>query len=103
MPQLLVMVTLPFPSTEDPDVAARVDYMRQQGQDWFRSYLMPLAAATMQRAISPLRPGSTLRHSEDPMPVVAILDNRIVTRSYGSHLLEALGPTIRTHVESLLV
>jgi ATP-dependent DNA helicase DinG len=103
VPQLLVMVTLPFPSTEDPDVAARVDYMRQQGQDWFRAYLMPLAAATMQRAISPLRPGSTRRHSEDPIPVVAILDNRIVTRSYGFQLLEALGPTIRTHVESLLV
>ncbi len=103
VPQLLVMVTLPFPSTEDPEVAARVESMRQQGQDWFRAYLLPLAAAAMQRAISPLRSGSTIQRSEDPSPVVAILDNRIVTRSYGSQLLDALGPTLRTPVNPLLV
>lgn len=96
IPRLLAMVTLPFPSTEDPEVAAHVEYLQQHHQDWFRTYLLPIAAATLQRAVAPLRQGS-----QDCL--VAILDNRIITRSYGSHLLEALGPTTRLQLGSMVV
>ncbi len=99
-PDLLIIITLPFPSTEHPLVASQVEYLRQQGQDWFRSYLLPTAAAYLQRAIHPLR--TQPRRSEDPAMMIAILDSRISSRSYGTQLLEALGPIARTHRRKLL-
>lgn len=97
-PALLAIATLPFPSMEDPQVAGQVDYLKRSHQDWFRSYLLPTAAAYLQRGVAPLQdtPGESSR-------VVAILDSRIICRSYGSQLLEGLGPTVRLHPRSIFV
>ncbi len=100
VPTLLVIATLPFPSTEDPLVASRVEYMRHRHQDWFRAYLLPTAAAYLQRALTPLRDHQIL--SEDTHTFVAILDSRIITRSYGSQLLDALSPIVKTQRHPLL-
>ncbi|MFQ3585390.1 MAG: hypothetical protein SNJ85_10770, partial [Cyanobacteriota bacterium] len=54
-PVLLAIATLPFPSVEDPRVAGRVQHMQRTQQDWFRQYLLPVAAAQLQRAVAPLR------------------------------------------------
>ncbi len=85
-PQLLVVSTLPLPSLENPIVAGRVDYYRQAHLDWFRLYLLPTALTELARAIAPVR---------ENQGVVALLDSRILHRSYGSQVLAALNPAAR--------
>ena len=85
-PQLLIIATLPIPSLENPLVAARVRYFKKQRQDWFRGYLLPAALQELQRAVIPLR---------ESQGVVAILDNRVNSRSYGKQILQAMSPYAR--------
>lgn len=85
-PRLLVIATLPFPSLEHPLVAGRVEYHKQQRQDWFRSYLLPQCLGDLQRAIAPVR---------DTQGLVALLDLRVLHRSYGQQILNALSPAAR--------
>lgn len=85
-PQLLTIATLPFPSLEDPQVAGRVDFHRRRHQDWFKQYLLPSCLGELQRAIAPVRESSGL---------VALLDIRVLHRSYGSQILAALEPAGR--------
>jgi ATP-dependent DNA helicase DinG len=86
IPKLLVMATLPIPSLEDPRVAGQVAYYKQYRQDWFRLYLLPTALRTLQGAIAPLR---------RCQGVVALLDNRVLHRSYGQQVLTAISPYAR--------
>ncbi len=85
-PQLLAIATLPFPSLENPVVAARVAYYKQQKKDWFRLYLLPSALTHLQKAIAPTYQQKTL---------LALLDSRVLHRSYGKQILEAIGPYAR--------
>lgn len=85
-PRLLAIATLPIPSLENPLVAGRVAYYKQQRQDWFRLYLLPEALSALQRAIAPVR---------ETQGVVALLDNRVLHRTYGKQVLSALGPFAR--------
>jgi len=85
-PHLLLVATLPIPSLENPLVAGRVAYYKQQRQDWFRLYLLPEALNVLQRAIAPLR---------TTQGVVALLDSRTIHRSYGQQVLAALSPFAR--------
>lgn len=85
-PHLLAIATLPIPSLEDPLVAGRVAYYKQQRQDWFRLYLLPEALSELQQAIAPVR---------ERQGVVALLDSRVVHRSYGQQVLTALHPFAR--------
>lgn len=85
-PQLMTVTTLPLPSLENPLVAGRVDYYKKSRQDWFRLYLLPKALNELQRAIAPMR---------DRQGLVALLDSRILHRSYGLQVLAALSPLAR--------
>jgi len=85
-PKLLAIATLPLPSLENPLVAGRVAYYKRSRQDWFRLYLLPAALNELQRAIAPVR---------DCQGVVALLDSRVLHRSYGSQVLAALSPLAR--------
>lgn len=87
-PQLIVVTTLPLPSLENPLVAGRVEYYKNLRLDWFRLYLLPKALNELQRAIAPMR---------DRQGVVALLDSRILHRSYGSQVLTALSPLARVN------
>lgn len=87
-PQLLVITTLPIPSLENPAVANRVAFYKQQRQDWFRLYLLPEALSELQRAIAPVR---------ERQGIVALLDNRVNHRSYGQQVIAALSPAARTN------
>jgi ATP-dependent DNA helicase DinG len=82
-PQLLVIATLPLPSLENPLVAGRVAHYKRSHQDWFRLYLLPEAIRELQRAIAPVR---------ESQGIVALLDNRVIHRSYGQQILAALSP-----------
>jgi ATP-dependent DNA helicase DinG len=87
-PGLLVIATLPLPSLENPLVAGRVAYYKRSGMDWFRLYLLPDALSKLQRAIAPVR---------NRQGVVALLDSRVLNRSYGSQVLAALSPLARSN------
>ncbi|MGB0561611.1 MAG: helicase C-terminal domain-containing protein [Spirulinaceae cyanobacterium] len=85
-PQLLIIATLPLPSMENPLVAAQVQHLKRQRQDWFQGYLLPIALQRLQRAVLPVR---------DRQGVVALLDNRVNHRSYGRAIFTALEPYAR--------
>ncbi len=85
-PPLLVIATLPIPSLEDPRVAGRVAYYKRRRQDWFRLYLLPQAVRMLENAIAPAR-----AHKG----VVALLDARVLHRSYGQQILDTLSPYAR--------
>nr|WP_230967816.1 ATP-dependent DNA helicase [Nostoc sp. WHI] len=85
-PHLLIIATLPLPSLENPLVAGRVAYYKRSHQDWFRLYLLPAALNELQRAIAPVR---------ESQGIVALLDSRVVYRSYGAQILSALSPLAR--------
>ncbi len=85
-PKLLMIATLPIPSLENPLVAGQVAYYKQQRLDWFRLYLLPAALRALQRAIAPVRASQG---------VIALLDSRVNSRSYGRQVLSALSPFAR--------
>lgn len=85
-PQLLIIATLPLPSLENPLVAGRVAHYKRTHQDWFRLYLLPSALNELQRAVAPVR---------ECKGIVALLDSRVINRSYGSQVLSALSPLAR--------
>lgn len=87
-PHLLAISTLPIPSLEHPLVSGRVSYYKKLRQDWFRLYLLPAALSELQRAIAPVR---------ERQGIVALLDNRVIHRSYGHHVLTALNPAARVN------
>ncbi len=91
-PQLMMIATLPIPSLEDPLVAAKVSFYKQQKQDWFRLYLLPTGLRILHRAIDPIR---------SSQGIVAIFDNRINQRSYGKQVLTALMPSARINYPDL--
>jgi len=85
-PHLLIIATLPLPSLENPLVAGRVAYYKKRRLDWFRLYLLPEALRELHWATA------TLRESQG---VVALLDSRVIHRSYGHQVLAALSPYAR--------
>jgi ATP-dependent DNA helicase DinG len=85
-PHLLAIATLPIPSLEHPLVAARVAHYKRLRQDWFRLYLLPAALSELQWAIAPVR---------ECQGVVALLDSRVIHRSYGHQVITALSPLAR--------
>ncbi len=95
-PDRLAIATLPFPSLENPKVAGRVAYYKQQRQDWFRLYLLPEALQTLQKAIAPLRTQPSL---------LALYDGRVLHRTYGQQVLSVLSPYARLDYldESVLI
>lgn len=85
-PHLLIIATLPLPSLENPLVAGRVADYKQRRQDWFRLYLLPEALKELQRATATVR---------EHQGVIALLDSRVIHRSYGHQVLAALSPYAR--------
>lgn len=85
-PRLAIVATLPIPSIENPLVANRVAYYKNRRQDWFRLYLLPTALKTLEQAIVPWR---------ESQSIVALLDNRVNSRSYGQAILAILEPYAR--------
>ena len=82
-PQLLIIPTLPIPSLEKPLIAAQVTYYKQRKKDWFRLFLLPYTIRVMQQMTI-----SICQHQG----VLALLDNRVNYRSYGTKILQALEP-----------
>ena len=84
--QLVILDKLPFASPGDPLVRARMDWLKAQGRDSFRELSMPSAALMLKQGF-----GRLIRSKQDK-GIVAILDSRIATKSYGDYFIKSLPP-----------
>ncbi|MQA90924.1 MAG: helicase [Gemmatimonas sp.] len=82
----IVIPKLPFKVPSEPVTAARIEAIEARGGNAFTSYMLPHAAIRLKQGF-----GRLIRSRSDRGGVV-ILDGRIVTKSYGSYLLDSLPP-----------
>jgi ATP-dependent DNA helicase DinG len=80
----VVIDKLPFAPPNDPVVAARVRAVRERGGDPFAEYQLPEAVLALRQGV-----GRLLRRGDD-FGVVALLDHRVMSRSYGAVFRENL-------------
>lgn len=80
----LVIDKLPFDSPGDPVVAAKIEALRQKGQNPFTAYQVPSAIISLKQGL-----GRLIRKGSD-RGLLAILDRRILSRPYGRFFLESL-------------
>lgn len=83
----LVIQKLPFHVPTEPVVAARMEVIEAQGGDPFQRYSLPAAALRLKQGF-----GRLIRTQED-RGAVLILDDRILTRRYGTYLRQSLPPS----------
>jgi ATP-dependent DNA helicase DinG len=82
----LVIQKIPFRVPTDPVVAARVEAIERRGGNAFWNYMLPLAALRLKQGF-----GRLIR-SRDDRGAVVLLDDRVLTRRYGSYLVDSLPP-----------
>jgi ATP-dependent DNA helicase DinG len=87
---LVAIDRIPFPRPDEPVMAARASQADAAGGSGFMQVSMPRAALLLAQGT-----GRLIR-SVDDRGVVAILDSRIVTKRYGSVLLNSMPPLWRT-------
>lgn len=87
----VIIDKLPFASPADPVTAARIDAIRERGGDPFTEHQVPLAILTLLQGL-----GRLIRHRTD-RGVLAVLDPRLTTKSYGRRFLASLPPAPVTH------
>lgn len=87
---LVAIDRIPFPRPDEPVMAARAAEADEAGGSGFREVSLPRAALLLSQGT-----GRLIR-SMDDRGVVAILDSRIVTKSYGNILLNSMPPFWRT-------
>ena len=81
---LVVIDKLPFAPHTDPLVAARMQARAEAGDDPFESLQLPAAALALKQGF-----GRLIRRRDD-RGIVAVLDARLVTRTYGRAFVETL-------------
>ena len=87
---LVAIDRIPFPRPDEPVMSARASQADAAGGSGFMQVSMPRAALLLAQGT-----GRLIR-SVDDRGVVAILDSRIVTKRYGSVLLNSMPPLWRT-------
>ncbi len=80
----VVMIRLPFWPPNLPLVEARIEAMRKEGKDGFYHYSLPQAVLRFRQGY-----GRLIRTIND-CGVVAVLDNRLLRKSYGKVFLNSL-------------
>ena len=88
---LVVIDKMPFDPPDDPVQEARVAIMKKHGENWFGSYVLPQAVLRLKQGL-----GRLLRTRED-RGVMAILDTRLHSKSYGKLVVNALPPARRVY------
>jgi ATP-dependent DNA helicase DinG len=81
---LVVIDKLPFASPAEPIVAARIDRLRDAGQDAFYRYQLPQAALALKQGF-----GRLIRSATD-RGIVAVLDARLTRKGYGRVFIDSL-------------
>jgi len=87
----VVIDKLPFAVPSDPVVAARISRINETGGNAFYQYQIPAATILLKQGI-----GRLIRSRTD-RGILAILDKRVVTKSYGQAFLQSLPPARLTH------
>ena len=82
----VIIDKLPFASPADPITAARIEAINARGDNAFSDYQLPLAILTLQQGL-----GRLIRHRQD-RGVLAVLDPRIRTKTYGAQFLASMPP-----------
>ena len=82
----LVIHKLPFRVPSEPMTEARVEVMEGRGENAFTDFMVPDAAMRLKQGV-----GRLIRSRSDRGAVV-ILDDRLLTKRYGRHFLDALPP-----------
>ena len=85
----LVIAKLPFKVPNEPVTAAHCEAIERRGGDAFREYMLPHASLRLKQGF-----GRLIRTATD-RGVVVLVDPRVVSKSYGRTLLEALPPAKR--------
>ncbi|MGD2121555.1 MAG: helicase C-terminal domain-containing protein [Gemmatimonadota bacterium] len=82
----LIIQKLPFQVPTEPIIAARLEAIEARGEDPFWRYSLPEAALRLKQGF-----GRLIR-TQDDRGAVLLLDDRILTRRYGSYLRQSLPP-----------
>jgi ATP-dependent DNA helicase DinG len=85
----LVITRLPFRVPSEPVTAAQCEAIAARGGDPFASFMLPQASLRLNQGF-----GRLIRSATD-RGVVVLADPRVVSRSYGRGLLDALPPARR--------
>lgn len=88
---LVIISKMPFPVPTEPLTAARMEAIEAAGGSSFRDYTIPVMSLVLQQAT-----GRLIRHRGDK-GVVAILDPRLVSKSYGKQIIRDLPPMTPTY------
>ena len=91
---LVVIDKLPFAPPDDPIVEAKIRYLRRSGRNPFNEYQLPEAVMLLKQGA-----GRLIRDEHD-RGVLMILDERVLTKSYGRTVLASLPPFARTRSEA---
>ncbi|HWW94917.1 MAG TPA: ATP-dependent DNA helicase [Vicinamibacteria bacterium] len=87
----VIIDKLPFASPGDPVVAARIERLRSRGGNPFADYQVPVAILMLKQGL-----GRLIRSAAD-RGVLAVLDSRLVEKSYGQRFLASLPPARLVH------
>ena len=87
--RLVIIDRIPFAVPDSPLHKARVDGITRAGGDWFRDFALPQAQLRLKQGF-----GRLIRTQTD-RGVVAVLDTRLVRKSYGAEFLKFLPPARR--------
>lgn len=85
----VIVAKIPFPSPDEPLVAAASEHLAAKGLDAFSLLHLPIAGLRLAQAA-----GRLLRR-EDDWGEIRILDRRLVERSYGKRLAAGLPAQVR--------
>lgn len=82
--QCVIITRLPFAVPDEPVIEARLETLEREGKNPFYHYQIPQAIILLKQGF-----GRLIRTKTDK-GVVAILDSRLRTKSYGKHFLKSL-------------
>ena len=80
----VIITKLPFSVPDHPIIEARIEDIRKRGGDAFLEYNLPEAVLRFKQGF-----GRLVRSKKDT-GIVAVLDSRIITKSYGRQFLDSI-------------
>ncbi len=82
--RMVIIDKLPFDPPNDPFTEARINLIKQRGENAFYSYQLPRAVISLKQGV-----GRLLRSSTDS-GLGAVLDTRLLNKSYGRRIIRSL-------------